>query len=219
MPYPFRSALLAFGGNLYGAETWTMTLRLTPPAAIGDQAAWQAACNAVHAKINTWWVSGVSGAGATFLWTKLNEIKIDGKYAQPYTIRKDNTAAQTPGSASNYPPQVSLVATLETGVTRGNACRGRMFFPIPRGGIGQDGRISAAAASEFAGQVKTLLDDINSVDPDMRVHVMSPGGIKDTAGRQRIVTGVSVGRVLDTMRSRRAQLLEERTAVALAAAP
>lgn len=220
MVFPLRSALLAFGGTLYGTEAWTMTLRLTPPATIGDQVAWQAACDAVHGVIGAWWPTGESSAPATHVWTKLNEIRPDGRYNQAYTILSTRiTPIAGNGSVVKHPPQVSLVATLETGVTRGNAARGRIFIPCPRRTIGNDGMLVQNDALGAATAVKGLLDNINAIDPDMKVHVMSPGGVKDPVGAQRLVTGVSVGRVLDTMRSRRAQLAEGRSTVALATVP
>lgn len=216
MPYPFRHCLLSFGGPLFAVEQWSMGLRFTPPHPIGDQAAMQATCNAMHAAVQAWWPSGMVSAAAQHAYTKFNEIRADGKYNQGYTVRTDD-ATPLPGTgAARVPPQVALVVTLGTGVSRGLASRGRIFIPSPMAAMNTaTGTLDTAMAVTHAGLAKTLIDNLNAVAPGARVIIASD--VRE--GAQQNVTTVEVGRVLDTMRSRRAQLGEARSSAALAAGP
>ena len=67
-----------------------------------------------------------------------------------------------------------------------------------------DGRISASEALEALNQITSFLDVINAASGGSAI-VAS----KERTGAQHTVTGVRIGRVLDTMRSRRTSLAEE----------
>lgn len=110
------------------------------------------------------------------------------------------------GSTSlNHPPQVSLAVTLETGITRGRAARGRIYLPTTGQSVAADGRISSTNATDLAVRTATFLDDLTDLMA-APVWVMSDVG----AGTSRPVEAVSVGRVFDTQRRRRRQLDEDR---------
>ena len=219
MAYPGEHYLVAFGGPLRGGEVWTMGLRMTAPAPAGGEGPTRLALDALHAALKAWWISGVSSNAAGLAWSKLNRILPSGKYADAYTIRKDEATPVYNNVSVQYPNQIALVATLTTGLTRGMACRGRMFFPVPAVVMeDSDGRLSTAAATAAATKVKQLLDNLNAATDGCRIGVYSKGGLSGV-GAARPVIGVEVGRVLDTMRTRRSALKEARVAVALAAAP
>lgn len=115
---------------------------------------------------------------------------------------------------SNLPAQIANVVTLRTAAQRGRASSGRFYYPATGRVVSSDGRLSAATAAAVAVDATTLLNSLNAALPDWQVAVMSSIG----TGTTRPVTHVEVGRVLDTMRSRRRSLEEER-AVGLPLAP
>lgn len=206
MAYPSAHHLLSFGGTLPGDESWTMGLRL---AGIGspDQAAELALATTVSEAMATKWATMTSINGVVRLaWLKLNKIGVDGKYANGWTTRVDYTAPgiSSGNGSSQYPNQVSLVASLTTNTARGLAHQGRLYFPIPSPPVVADGRISAGEALEALNQITDFLDVVNAASGGS-VIVAS----KERSGDQHTVTGVRVGRVLDTMRSRRTSLAEE----------
>jgi hypothetical protein len=199
--------LLAFGGPLYGAEQWSISLRSTPNFADNDAVGLDRIADLVGD-----WHEGapaVVGGFAPMTWLKFNRIGVDGKYVADRTNRVDFAPPRVNNTGSPHAPQVSLVATLETGNLRGLAHRGRMFLPCPTAAVSNDGRIPAAAAQAAATKVASLITALNA-DPsygETRIY----SNVRE--GASRLVTGVTVGRVLDTMRSRRTSLPEERTAV------
>jgi hypothetical protein len=141
---------------------------------------------------------------------RLREVKVarigtDGKY------RGDPKAAavDVPGGAGApvllYPPQISLAVSLAT-AKRGKSGRGRFYLPCPQTSMGPDGRISQNIQTAVAGSVRTWINDLNNW-PGF------DGGtpkvtIASSLGQNHDVTGVRVGRVLDTVRSRREDLVE-----------
>lgn len=122
------------------------------------------------------------------------------------------------GNASaTYPPQVALKITT-VALERGPAQFGGWYLPIPSQGIGTDCRLSAATALTYATQASTFLKNVsNAIDmpgvttSSAAVNV-SKGPPGSTTGTRQEVDHVEVGRVLDTIRSRRNKLLEERQA-------
>lgn len=214
MPFNVEHYLVAFGGPMYGStEEWSCSLRANTTGASGTSD--QAVCDSLATLLSSKWSGGqfpVGGAKAQLGWVKYNRVGVDGKYLGGSTILKE-VAPPVGAGATTYPPQVSLVATLETGLTRGLAHRGRMFLPVPRYAVGADGRISATDANGAAAEVAALLTAMNGLAGFGTVVVAS----KTRAGDQRTVTGVTVGRVLDTMRSRRTSLGEERSPVSAVA--
>lgn len=208
MPYPSVHYLTAFGGLLPGGEGWSTSLRSTP------NFAGSTTVNDVAAAVSAWFVTTTSPVcrAATLTWVKHNAIGLDGKYQSQTTNLVEYATPVLSGGPSSpqHPNQTALVATLETGLARGLAHRGRMFLPLPRYGLQADGRITAADALAAATSVAGLLSALNGVAGFGDVIVAS--NVRE--GAVNSVTAVSVGRVLDTVRSRRTSLGEERTALA-----
>lgn len=214
MVFPGISKYLSLSGALRGGETWSMGFRMTGMGFDGPQAGEEAALAELVTRIQTWWgTQNVMGAGVWLGTIKYNNINMSGKYTFPYTVRHDFPTQLSSASTCTHPNQVAMVATLETGQTRGLAHRGRIYLPLPPMPVGTDGKISEANATGAAATVKGLLDTINAAPGSGRVLIGSKVGV----GAFRNVTGVSVGRVLDTMRSRRTSLTEGRMTAALAA--
>jgi hypothetical protein len=120
-------------------------------------------------------------------------------------------------------PQDTFCATLTTNKARGLASKGRIFLP-PSGIMepGLDGRVTASTALQVANSVWLLIKEINANEIVDNVMIYSKGkGVKvenvekkryewtyPTVGEGNPVTGVRVGRVIDTQRRRRRQLVE-----------
>lgn len=118
------------------------------------------------------------------------------------------------GSQRVYPFQVALVVSLKT-TFDGAQGRGRFYLPAPKWRVNVDGRISAADAQTTADAAATYFNTIRSTSfggGRLNPSVASGGSVtKGIAPALRHITSVEVGTVLDTMRSRRAQLEEART--------
>jgi len=119
------------------------------------------------------------------------------------------------GGTPVHPFQVATVLTLET-ARSGATGRGRMFLPAPAATVGAFGQVTAASADATAAASKTLLDNVNAAMRNgapavpMRVCVASAGSIKQgQVPHNTPVTGVRVGLVLDTIRTRRNRLRED----------
>lgn len=215
MPFPIQHKYLSLSGPMRGGESWSFGLRLQGDFAYGDQAAEEAILADLQAAIDGWWTTvNVIGSAAWLQTIKYNGVGVDGKYLQDYTVRYDYPTPRAGNGAVTHPNQIALVATLETGLTRGLAHRGRIFLPAPPIAVGTDGKISQASAQGCATTVANLINAINAVPAAGRVIVAS--AVRE--GAWRPVTGVSIGRTLDTMRSRRTSVTEAREAVAVAAA-
>jgi len=118
-------------------------------------------------------------------------------------------------TSPQYPPQISLAVTT-VGATRGAARLGRFYLPTALLLNFTDSRLSAVNAEVTAVAAGTFLKACsNAIDlPDQlgsaqMVNVSSRGG---PDGTLQAIDHVEVGRVLDTLRSRRRALVEERFA-------
>lgn len=215
MAYPENHFLLAFGGRLRTSETWTQTLRFRKPFNLSGQAEVQAVCDEMADRLSDWWSTGISGSGAVLELVKFNEIGTNGRYVSPFTCLTELVPGVANSGESLFPNQVSVVVTTLTDASRGLAARGRMFFPIPTVSVQADGMINSTAVGNIGTAAKTLLDSLNGAEAGVVASVFSAVG----AGAVRPITAVGVGRVLDTIRTRRQALTEERSTVALAAVP
>jgi len=211
MAFPSQHFLLAFGGPLFGGEQWSMSLRSTVGGGIEDNVpVHQGVLETLRPILQAWITDNGSSIGsqARLGWAKYNRIMPTGLYKHGSTARVDYLPPVGPTQVTQHAPQVSLVATLETGQSRGLAHRGRIFLPAPRASVGADGRISAGDANSYATSIAGLISALNAIETYGLTVVMS--NVRE--GSTRPVTGVSVGRTLDTMRSRRTSLIEERSA-------
>jgi hypothetical protein len=146
------------------------------------------------------------------LWLKAAAIKPDGHYLYSIPPGTYNYSPANVGTANVYmAPQVTLAVTTLTSQARGRAARGRFYLPPILKTMQTDGRISAAEADAVEGVAKTWLLAINATAQVDNVAVMSKLG----TGTTNVVNAVGVGRVMDTMRSRRRSLAEGRTPLAL----
>lgn len=202
MTYPANFLRLAVTGPLHTTESFTYTLSFM--RTVSGTAAPTSVPAGVRSAVETFHAA-VSSSAAKIQRIKLNEIGPAGKYVSPQTVEHDYAGSPFAGTgAVSNPPQIALAVTLRTAVDRGRASSGRFFIPSPLAGVLADGTLAPAFASTVLGHVNTFLGSMHTALPGYRVCVASNVG----TGTIREVDHVEVGRVLDTIRSRRAKLPE-----------
>jgi hypothetical protein len=222
MVYPGNFSRLVIIGNLY-ADTFNTTLSIASRAGTGtiglptnDEVK-----TALAPLLEDWWNNSAASAGiginaaAKLTGFKLNTIGPDGSYVNPVTVEHIYPSPIQGNYAVFGPAQLATVATLRTAVERGLASKGRMYLPFCEGfrDLGTDGRATTTDALRVANAVTSLINIVNGVylaarsgdETIGRVSIASKSG----AGLFREVTKVTVGRVPDTMRSRRNKLAED----------
>lgn len=209
MPYPGQFHRLVMIGSLY-SDTFNCTLSIVPSALgeLGMPAVGDATLASVAAAVSAWWNHGTTAmssgtiSAAKLTGIKLNRIGVDGRYVDPVTYEHTYPTPIASGVSSNEAPQLAVAITLRTAIERGRASKGRFYLPptVAVTALGTDGRSTVAQALAQANGAKALITSLNSIYTAIgRVGVASDAG----AGRFEHVTHVSVGRVPDTMRSRR----------------
>lgn len=222
MSYPAPFHRLVLIGTLFN-DIFNTSLSIIPRSGTGIIGLPPAAdvLPAVAAIFQSRWSTGGAGGGlgvhvnARLTSVKLNAIGTDGRYADDDTNEHIYTTPIPGGGSFNVPPQLATVVTLRTSAERGRASKGRMFLPVCEGFqlIETDGRAQASTATRVATATRTIFNEINAayaaqVSGDEaigRVGVASSIG----AGTFREVTRVTVGRVTDTVRSRRNRQIED----------
>lgn len=200
---------VTFGGDLgtgSNPEHWTCSLRLGYNGTDGmisspGPGEEQGIVNALKA-----WIQnpnmGINQL-ATMRFVKFAWLDAAGHYLEDASIYE--LPATIKGSASPLsikPFQVAMVCTLHTG-KRGAQNRGRFYVPLPSITVGPDGLFPAADIAGITTATASLISEINAqLMQACQVIVAS------SKGHGSYVTGVSVGRVPDTVRSRRRSLLE-----------
>jgi len=154
--------------------------------------------------------AGISGFVLATDW-RAYRIGENGKMVgDPLVVDLSDEGIQGHGT-NRYPPQVALAVTT-VAPNRGPARFGRFYVPGPTQGLGTDLRLTVTDAQAYGEAATTFLKDIsNAIDlPDdigsaAMVHASSGGG-----GTRQAIDHVEVGRVLDTIRTRRNSMEEDR---------
>jgi hypothetical protein len=231
--YPNEHSYVTVIGDAYGGtERWQFGFRLQPES-VGSQAA----ADAISVHVRNWWeaISPYSTGVDKFhsltthrlLEVKVASIQPDGHYPP-----NEPSASHffSPGVAGGSAPpagtipQATMAVTLTTALPRGLASKGRIFVPPSATMLPEtaDGKVSSARATEMAASVKRLINAINADPLVGNVAIFSRGrGVPSynavkhrveytypNEGAVQLVTGVRVGRVIDTQRRRRRQLTE-----------
>lgn len=135
----------------------------------------------------------VADVDAGGLWNKDNE----GAYV------KGTFATNAAGIKTDpyMPSQCALVVSLTT-ARSGPSGKGRFYLPVGRANIQPDGRLAAAHAAPYADAAAAFVTDVNAL-------LLGSVAVVSTKGYASPVTGIRLGRAIDTLRSRRRSLLEE----------
>lgn len=219
MAYPAAFHRLVLVGNLY-ADTFNTTLSMIPTGGGSLPAVSEELLDGVATVVGDWFAAGLVspwvGVGitsrATLTSIKLNRIGTDGRYVDAETKEHVYAAPIAGGwGGSNPAPQLTIALSLRGVNERSRAGRGRMFLPpsLALGSLGADGRITATDAENTAKGGLFLLSAINDVYLTEGVNAVAGIASKQAAGAFQGVAQVSVGRVPDTMRSRRNKQAED----------
>lgn len=195
-----------FGGSIGAQEQWSSGLRFGTVVQPGETA-----LEDLYDQVYAWLSSSAINmcSYVRLNWVKLALVGIDGRYPDGVeALYYENPTGQAGPGQTNMPPQVSLAVTLETGVSRGRAHRGRMYLPPASLFPESDGRLTQVQATNAAVATASFLDLITN-EMGAPVWVMSDIG----TGTTRVATDVSVGRTLDTQRRRRRSIDEARVEV------
>lgn len=188
-----------FGTNTSPYEQWTFSLNMLPETTTPESllALATAAEGAAQGVLDQCRVN------ARLREVKAASIDALGKYDMDPAIVP--STKQGIGSAGSLAPQLALAVTLDT-PRRGPTGRGRIFLPMPNAVPDAAGLIPTTSADAAAGAVATLCSTLNAQAGFGAVVVAS------TKGYATNVTSTRCGRVLDVIRSRRAQTTEQYTA-------
>lgn len=220
MVYPGQFHRLVLLGNLY-SDRFNVTLSIAPTPGDTIAAPTQAFCDALAGDIANWWDNPLAAApgngltidgSAVLTGIKLNRVGPDGRYVDPKTIETTLVTPAPGGGGSGFPPQLSLASTLRGPDARGAAAKGRMYWPVSQlahGALDTTGRVSVASATQYAHGVATFIRLVNARYASTGPSAVAAIASKTGAGRFQVVTKVTVGRVVDTMRSRRNKLAED----------
>lgn len=202
MPYSTSFHRLVLIGDLY-TDTWNTTVSIANPAG-SMSAVSESFIEDVADTVATWFEDEGLFTGRVILTgIKLNRIDTSGHYADPDTREYTYAAPIYGTTGGNVAPQLTMVSSLLTNVPRGAGSKGRMYMPpqAPLLGLANDGRLTALDAASLAGATVDLLNRLNTVYVPLGASVVIAS--KSAPGYMRVVNRVAVGRVPDTMRSRR----------------
>lgn len=204
MPYPRPFLRLVASGTLYTVEGWSYSLSLIPTGTASSPPT--AVPQAVTDALSTFH-SATSAAGAKLMMCKLNEIGVDGKYTRPTTVFVDYGPSGFNGSGTVYQaPQVSIAVSLLSDINRGLASKGRFYIAAPKEAPSSSGLLTTTQQTNVRVAVEALLNSLNAAVPGYKVGIAS-----DTReGAMRSVRRVAVGAALDTIRSRRTDIPENK---------
>ena len=136
---------------------------------------------------------------------KLAWIGADGKYTRDPMIADGFDVPGGGGATPLYPPQIALAVSLNTD-RRGPTGKGRFYLPSPAIAMGLGYQISDADRDDVVNSTVTFLNDLAN-EPGVDVLGLAPV-VASTKGYNSLVTGVRVGRIFDTVRTRRRSLVE-----------
>lgn len=138
-----------------------------------------------------------------------------GKYARDpsgaYVMGDTAPFVESGGGGSTHPFSHAVAISLQS-LFPGQNGRGRFYLPLPAPGAAVDGLFLVASQTGLRDAAKVFLDGLNASAATFgaaKVCVASKGSVlKGIPGANHLVTSVRVGRVPDTMRSRRSALSE-----------
>lgn len=209
---PFHRLVII--GKLYD-DIFNMTLSMIPVGGATLPAVTDSLLLSTLQGVQTWWpkvpqASMGGGCGITSSAiassVKLNRIGTNGLYMDNEGKELAFEPTVPGGGAAGLVPQLSLVATLRGPNERSRAGKGRMFVPPTTGvgsGLDTHGNVPGSVAKNHAYGITSLLAILNDVY--LTAGVPAVAGIASAvgAGAFQGVAKVTVGRVVDTMRSRR----------------
>lgn len=214
MAYPHKLLKITFGGKLYNEEIWSNSLHMGHPT---DDFDWgifksQNFAETLAGEVLAWFVhpnSGISSS-ASLEFVKFAVIGADGKYVEDPQIVdfQENNTGTNPGST--VAPQLTAVITFTTDAMRGLARVGRIYPPLNVPALNGNGRLNDTLSQADA--AKKLVESLNYKTGSLWLTGVAPSVVVASnvrEGKINYVTGVRVGNVIDTQRSRRNNFRED----------
>lgn len=218
-----------FGTPASPIEEWSMGLSaIAIPTGDYPLSYIQGAANAVAPLWGTHLGSIVSGI-TSLTRTRVSLIGPDGKTERTPEgayAHADNMTTFGGAGSTILPLQTAAVVSLESAF-EGPTGRGRFYLPGPSGTVGNDGLWAAATQTAQLNAAEAFVNAINAAlegeswginDPNFGRLCVASGGsaLQGLSPALRPVTRVGVGRVPDTQRRRRGDLLEQKVFRAVA---
>lgn len=225
MAYPAPFHRLVLIGTLYG-DIFNTTLSFIPAGGTPIPAVTETLAEEVCTEVTAWFNDIGSStppggpnliSNAILTSIKLNRIGTDGRYMDAETWEVP-TSEPIPGlNTATPPPQLTLAATLRGSNPRALAGKGRMYLPPASfvGSVGADGRVTEAQATMTAVGIVTLIQNLNDVYLSNSVVAVAGIASKTRTGAFQSVETVTVGRTVDTIRSRRNKISEDFVSVSV----
>lgn len=214
MPYA-EHVRVTFRGSMPGSEIWTTNLNLDITAGNGNSDAFLEDLAELAVTIWTTFHSASSAGFSTVVFFERVDTYFIGSNGR--AIRQGTAAPASPvGGVGTItmPNQIAVVASLRTGQP-GRARRGRMYLPMLAQDLNTDGRWPATnrdSALALTGAMLNAFSGTSIGSVTFIVCVASGVGV----GANYPVTSVQMGRVFDTQRRRRNQLVEAPASVPVA---
>jgi len=222
VPYAYKVNRVTISGTCAGgAEEWSTGFYMgyaagdssNPTQTLADsiKTAWQTFFTATASKVQS---------NYTTRSIKISQLNTDGSTLLDNTIFSDYaTPIVGTGASTFFPPQVSLVCTLQSALSRGLAAKGRMYLPGVGAPLASTGKISATAdVTAIATNLKTFFDAVNTAGGVAGKIILASKGRPGVAGSasNQLMTKLRVGDVYDTQRRRRNGLVETYQSATLA---
>lgn len=202
------------GTMLGGGEEWQTGFYMGSLTADAS-APTQAFADAVRTAWTTFWSANQSHISSYYIFTavKCALLLKNGDYDTGSDVVN---SYPTPGVAGGggslqYPPQVSLVATLIGGSGKGLGGKGRMYLPGVYAAIDGSGHLGSTECQSIATNLATFFNSVDSsIDAPGHAVNVSRGhkNLMGAGARNVPINGVRVGNVFDTQRRRRNALVE-----------
>lgn len=220
MPFPPHYRAVIDGGWLNGTdvvERWSTSYRITSDQAFGAGLLnEQDYINNELTDFCTRLFAGPAFTNQVFVdKLSFNRIGPDGRYADGSASHsKVLTGASiikgTNTGGRHMPLQVAMVGSLRSDVARGPGSHGRMFLPCPDVVLGSDYTVPVVDRDVVLGRLVDAFNHADGVATAATGITFYPALVsaKGTTGTRHRITRVGLGRVLDTVRSRRRSLPE-----------
>lgn len=202
------SALLKFYGTLLsGAEQFQHSLVVDDAVVAGDEEVWsQWAADAIADAFAA--VPSANPFPSTTAYTGVSAAEILNLSTGALSAAHHRTVSHAGGGSGNLPPQCSVAVSLTGGQrANGTPIRGRFYLPGPRNEtnfFASNGRLSTGGQEAYWIFADALVWSLNRELQDAAPQVWSRA-----LGNTTTVTEVRVGKAVDTIRSRRADIPEE----------
>lgn len=193
---------LVWGGRLFTTEGWSCSLSIASGTGFNLAASnFKVLLSAFMARSGT-----IFPSSARMDFIKCNELN---PMTRKYVLQTSNSYFQNDmviGASTVGPGQAAMAVSTRTALARGRAHAGRFYLPI--GNVPVDvgsGQVPASVTGAMATSAWSMITDVNNL-----VGVGSSVAIFSSVGQTvEPVNGVKVGRVVDTIRSRRSSLAED----------